>query len=108
MRKILITSIFILSLSTFVLADDVEKGKALFNDSTLGGATKGKSCASCHSEGSAQKWATKKEFLIMGSKSKSLEEAINTCIEKAMGGKKLDPKSPEMKALVAYIKSLKK
>ncbi len=34
-----------------VYAADVAKGKALFNDPKLGGATSGKSCNSCHPDG---------------------------------------------------------
>lgn len=107
MKKLLsLTAIFIfVSLAS---ADDIAKGKALYNDPKLGGATRGKSCASCHPESSAVRWLNKKEFSIMGSKAKSLEEAINICIEKAMGGKAIDTKGDDMKALVAYIKSLKK
>ncbi len=90
------------------MADDIEKGKALYKDPKLGGATSGKSCASCHSESSAAKWLNKKEYSIMGNKAKSIEEAINICIKNAMGGKGLDPKSDDMKALVAYLKYLAK
>ncbi|MFN3504867.1 MAG: hypothetical protein ACK4Y7_01475 [Caldimicrobium sp.] len=86
-------------------AGDVEKGKKLFNNPKLG--TAGKSCNSCHPNGQGLEQAgTKKEFKIMGKNLKSLEEAINLCIEMALKGKALDPKSKEMEDLVAYIKSL--
>lgn len=85
-----------------------ERGKALFNDPKLGGGTTGKSCNSCHPDGKGlEASADKKEFKIMGKTQKSLEEAVNVCIEMAMKGKAIDPKSEQMKDIVAYIKSLK-
>jgi cytochrome c len=85
-----------------------ERGKALFNDTKFGGGTAGKSCNSCHPNGKGlENAADKKEFNIMGKKQKSLEEAVNFCIEMALKGKAIDPKSDQMKDIVAYIKSLK-
>ncbi|MCK7470385.1 MAG: DUF6529 family protein [Desulfomicrobium escambiense] len=43
----------------------------------------------------------------MGKSQKSLEEAVNFCIEGALKGKPIDPKSDQMNDMVAYIKSLK-
>ncbi|MBI5676295.1 MAG: hypothetical protein HZC48_10815 [Nitrospirae bacterium] len=84
------------------------KGKALFNDPKLGGATSGKSCNTCHPDGKGVEMAAdKKEFNIMGKKQNSLEEAVNFCIENAIKGKAIDPASNQMKDIVAYIKSLK-
>ena len=86
-----------------------ERGKTLFNDSKLGGGAAGKSCNSCHPGGKGlETSADKKEFNIMGKTQKSLEEAVNFCIEMALKGKAIDPKSSEMADMVAYIKSLKK
>lgn len=85
-----------------------ERGKTLFNDTKFGGGTAGKSCNSCHPNGKGlEKSADKKEFGIMGKKQKGLEEAVNFCIEMALKGKAIDPKSEQMKDIVAYIKSLK-
>jgi mono/diheme cytochrome c family protein len=85
-----------------------ERGKALLNDVKLGGGTTGKSCNTCHPNGAGlEKAADKKEFKIMGKTQKSLEEAINVCIEMALGGKAMDPKSDQMKDMAAYMKSLK-
>jgi len=93
---------------TLAMAGDVAKGKALFNDPTLGGATAGKSCGSCHPNGKGlEKVADKAEFKLAGKSQKSMEEAINVCIENANKGKALDTKSDQMKDLVAYLKSLK-
>jgi mono/diheme cytochrome c family protein len=84
---------------------NVERGKALFNDPKLG--TTGKSCGSCHPDGKGLEQAgTKKEFNIMGKSQKSLEEAVNFCIENALKGKALDPKGKDIADIVAYIKSL--
>ena len=87
-------------------AGDVEKGKALFNDTHFAGGVK--ACSSCHPNGQGlENSADKKEFHIMGKTQKTLEEAVNFCIVNASGGKVIGPKSAEMKELVAYIKSLK-
>ena len=78
---------------------DVAKGKVLFNDPEFAGGTSGKSCNSCHPDGKGlEKAGTKKE--------KSLEEAVNMCIENALEGKAIDTKSQDMEDIVAYIKSL--
>ncbi|MBI5057705.1 MAG: hypothetical protein HZB61_13910 [Nitrospirae bacterium] len=88
---------------------DAAKGKALFNDPKFAGATTGKSCNSCHPDGKGlDKAGDKHEFKIMGHTQKSLEEAVNSCIEGAIKGKALDLSSVQMKDMVAYIKSLKK
>jgi cytochrome c len=87
---------------------DIEKGKALFNDTTFAGATSGNSCNTCHPNGSGLENAgDKKEFNIMGKKQNSLEEAVNVCIVMAIKGKAIDTMSNQMKDIVAYIKSLK-
>jgi cytochrome c553 len=97
-----------LVLSFAFAAGDTAKGKALFNDPKLGGGTAGMSCGSCHPNGKGlEKTAEKKEFNLGGKKQKSLDEAVNMCIVNANSGKALDPKSDQMKDLVAYIMSLK-
>lgn len=104
--KFLIILVGVLSIIAIAYAGgNVEKGKALFNDPKLG--TSGKSCNSCHPDGKGLEQAgTKKEFNIMGKSQKSLEEAVNFCIEMALKGKPIDPKGPDMADIVAYIKSL--
>lgn len=83
-----------------------ERGKTLFNDPKFAGGTK--ACSSCHPDGKGlEKAADKKEFKIFGKTQKSLEEAVNFCIVNANKGKVIDPKSDQMKDIVAYIKSLK-
>ena len=79
-------------------AGDAGKGKILFNDTKLGGGTVGSSCNSCHPDGKGLEKAADK---------KDLEKVVNLCIENALKGKAIDPKSEEMANLVAYLKSLK-
>ncbi len=107
--KIALLSIMALGLViSFAFAADVAKGKALFNDVQFAGGTAGKSCNSCHPNGKGlEKSGEKKEFSIMGKKQMGLEEAVNFCIVNANKGKAIDPKSEQMKDIVAYIKSLK-
>jgi cytochrome c len=88
---------------------DAERGKALFNDPTLGGSANARSCNTCHPGGSGiEKAGTKKYTKFMGMAMSSLEEVVNTCIEKPLKGKALDTNSQEMQDVVAYIKSLGK
>lgn len=113
--KILVFSMIIIGLTaSFGLAgemmgDNVEKGKALFNDpKAFEGST---SCNSCHPDGKGLEKAGmmgKKEWVTPAGAYKSLEEAINICITMGNKGKAIDVKSQEMKDMVAYIKSLSK
>ena len=89
----------------------IEKGKALFNDPKAFGGTADKSCASCHPNGKGLEKSGakgKKEWNNPAGSWTSMEDAINVCILMANKGKVLDPKSEDMKDLVAYIKSLGK
>lgn len=95
-----------LTISIASAAGDAARGKALFNDPKFAGATSGNSCNTCHPGGSGLEHAgTKKEFHIAGKTQRSLEEAVNACIEYAIGGKALDLRSTEMQDITAYIKS---
>ena len=83
-----------------------DRGKTLFRDVHFAGGMK--ACNSCHPNGKGLgKAGSKKEFIIMGKTQKSLEEAVNFCIVGASKGKAIDPKSEQMKDMVAYIRSLK-
>ena len=109
--KVLFLSMIALTLvfSFAFAAGNVEKGKALFNDPKLAGGTAGKSCASCHLDGKGlEKAAGKKEWKTPAGPAKTIEEAVNLCIVNALKGKALEPKSEEMKDIVAYIRSLEK
>jgi cytochrome c len=84
-----------------------ERGKALFNDTKLGGATSGRSCNTCHPDGKGLVGVgEKKLWKTPGGESTTLEDAVNICITMALNGKALDVKSEQMKNLVAYLKSL--
>jgi cytochrome c len=85
-----------LSSSFALAAGDAAKGKGFFNDTKLG--TAGKSCNSCHLDGKGLEKAAGR---------KDLAKIVNSCIENALKGKAIDPKSAEMADLIAYIKSLK-
>ena len=79
-------------------AGDVAKGKILFKNPKLGGGTVGNSCNSCHPDGKGlDKAADRKDLVKM----------VNLCIENALKGKAIDPKSEDIANLVAYLKSLK-
>ncbi len=94
---VLIASGYIVSFVS--AAGDVAKGKVLFNDTRLGGGSSGVSCNSCHPDGKGLEKAADR---------KDLPKIVNSCIENALKGKTLDPKSDEMANLVAYVQSLKK
>ena len=86
----------------------VDRGKALFNDPTLGGGTAGRSCNSCHPGGKGLFGvAEKREWKNPGGMFKSLAETVNMCIVMALKGKALDVDSNQMKDLISYLKSLK-
>lgn len=106
--KIVMLSLVVLGLvfTSAFAAGDVAKGKALFNDKKF--ANGSKACSDCHANGKGmEKAGEKKEFHIMGKMQKSLEAAVNACIEGGNKGKAIDVASQQMQDMVAYIKSLK-
>jgi len=109
--KIIAVIAVVLLVSSAVLAmhhTPEDRGKALFNDQKLGGGTSGKSCNTCHPDGKGLEGVgNKKEWKNPGGTFKSLEEAVNVCIEMALKGKALDVKSDQMKDMISYLKSLK-
>jgi cytochrome c len=95
--------------SSAFAAGDAKKGKMLFDDATFAGGSS--ACSSCHPNGKGLEKSGikgKKEWKNPGGKWLSLEDANNVCIILANKGTAIDPKSAEMKDLVAYIKSLAK
>jgi cytochrome c len=85
-----------------------DRGKAMFNDTKLGGGTEGRSCNTCHPNGKGLEGVgAKKAWKTPGGSFKTLEEAVNICITMALKGKALDIKSEQMKDIVFYLKSLK-
>lgn len=103
-RLIVLMLLVILSATGIAYSGDVEKGKALFNDSKLG--TNGKSCNTCHTGGKDID-GSKKTFNILDEQLNSPGDAVNFCIENAMDGNPLDSNSEDMKNIVSYIKTLK-
>ena len=106
--KIALLVALIVALGTgiaFAAGASAKKGKALFNDTKLG--TAGNSCNTCHPDGKGLEAAgAKKEWKTPAGASKTLADAVNTCITMALKGKALDVKSDKMKSMVMYIKSL--
>ncbi len=108
LKVLLSTAVLGVLMVSQVYSQDIERGKKLFNDSKFAGGKSGKSCATCHPGGKGLEGvADKKEFKLMGKTLKSLEEAVNLCIEMGLKGKPIDPKGKDMADLVAYLKSLK-
>jgi len=95
---IFVMTFFSLMFALAIAAGNVERGKALFNNPTLGGGTAGVSCNSCHPDGKGLEKAAAR---------KDLEKQVNACIKNALKGKGIDTKSVEMGDLVTYLKSLK-
>jgi hypothetical protein len=86
---------------------NADKGKVLFESAALGGATTGKSCATCHDggKGLGSNLFERKHFTIMGVEKNSLADVINVCIEEPLGGTGLDPRGEEMNNLIASMKT---
>ncbi|MDD5773524.1 MAG: hypothetical protein PHX78_08695 [bacterium] len=106
---LLLTGIAFAEVKEVKIAGDVKKGKALFNDTKLGGGTAGKSCNSCHPDGKGlENFIEQKVSDSTGSKLKSEEEAVNMCVKSPMKGVGMDIKGADMANVIAYIKSLKK
>jgi cytochrome c len=105
MKKLILLfpMVILIIIGTTFAGGDVEKGKVLFNDSSLG--TNGRSCESCHPKGRGIN-GQKSTFTIMGKKQGSIEDAINFCIEMALKGKPLPKDSEKMQNLAAYLKTL--
>jgi cytochrome c553 len=95
----LIAVVMLFAATVFALdSTPEERGKALFNDTKLGG-TAGKACSSCHPDGKGlEKVGSKAEGQTM--------EQINNCISNAHKGKTSNVNSEQIKDLLAYIKSI--
>ena len=75
----------------------IERGRELFNSTALG--TNGKSCASCHGDGSGLSGVA----AIDGAR---LAGIVNQCIRNPLKGKGLAADSSDMKSLVMYLRTL--
>ena len=82
-----------------------ELGKKLFYSPSLG--TNGKSCSTCHqSEHKLGVLASKGSWF--GGSAKTLEQAINFCIESTLKGKALPEDSVEIQSIALYMRSFTK
>jgi len=80
----------------------VELGKSLFSSPSLG--TNGKSCATCHqSERKLGVLAAKSAWF--GGNAKTLEQAINLCIQSTLKGKALPEDAVEIQSVALYMRS---
>jgi thiosulfate dehydrogenase len=75
-------------------------------------AGNGLDCQSCHLQGGTQRfglplaglWGVFPLYIARENEVRTLEERINGCMERSMNGKALPLDSPEMKAMLSYIK----
>lgn len=104
----LATTLIMAGTLSLAYAADADKGKALFESPTLGGGTTGKSCVTCH-EGGKNLGADlfeRQKLSIMDMDKNTIEDVINVCIEKPLGGKAIAAQGEEMQDLIAYMKTL--
>jgi cytochrome c len=90
------------AVATLALAADlpsIERGKQLFDSTNLG--TNGKSCSTCHPDGSGMDKAASYVESRLG-------KMVNQCIQKPLKGQALASDSPELKSLIMYIQALAK
>ncbi len=77
------------------------KGRALWVSPDLG--TNGVACAQCHPNGADTHPETYPKFQQQLGKVAPLRDMINWCIQNPLEGKALEPNSPEMVAIEAYL-----
>ena len=110
MKKMVILAAALVTAGTLSLAyaANIDKGKALFENPALGGGTTGKSCNTCHPGGKklGGDLFDRKKLTIMGMEKNNVEEMVNVCIERPLGGTAIDPQGEEMRDLIAYLKTL--
>jgi mono/diheme cytochrome c family protein len=78
-------------------APSIQRGKELFNSTSLG--TNGKSCSSCHRDGRGLDQIADKDEA-------ALADTVNQCILKPLKGKELAGDSNDLKSLVMYLQTL--
>ena len=74
-------------------------GQSLFESTALG--SNGKSCSTCHPGGQGLD-------NLASYDDTRLKTTINSCIQNALKGKKLNPQAQELDSLLAYLRSLEK
>ncbi|MDD5168057.1 MAG: hypothetical protein PHN75_04505 [Syntrophales bacterium] len=104
MKRIAMIAVMVLLIASFTgmlsaaNGPSTALGEKLFKSKTLGGASSGKSCATCHPRGQGLENATKRP---------DLTAKINNCIVGALRGHTIGENSIEMKSLVLYLKFLR-
>lgn len=93
------TAVLLSGLPVLAEVASLELGKKLFYSPGVGGSTNGKSCNTCHVNGSR---------LEKAGTNKNLNNAVNRCIIGPLAAKKLDGRGVETNSLKMYIESLAK
>ena len=79
----------------------VKEGRKLFTSPALG--SNDVTCNQCHPNAANTHPETYPKFQKQLGRVATLAQMINWCIQNPLKGKGLDPQSPEMTALIAYI-----
>jgi len=107
---VLAGAVLLVSCSSLTQAGHPEHGKTLFESPTFGGGTSGKSCASCHADGTklSADLFERDKHVIMGKEMASVADIVNVCIEIPLKGKAIPTDSKEMMDILAYMQQLVK
>ena len=84
------------------------EGSEIFHNADKLGSTVAVSCDMCHPHAANTHPETYPKFQVQLGRVVLLRDMINWCIENPVRGKKLDPDSPKMRALEAYIMAERK
>jgi cytochrome c len=99
-------------LDILIWARETEKmvvdGSRIFHDAEALGSTVAVSCDMCHPDGSNTHPETYPKFQTQLGRTVLLRDMINWCIENPVRAERLEPDSPEMRALEAYILAQRK
>ena len=98
-KRPILSLIILLFLCGTALGAELEEGKRLFHDKTLG--SNGKSCASCHKDGAGLESAG--EYPV-----EMLQEFMNFCIRDALKGELLPTNDSRLAALEKYVRTFYK
>lgn len=86
---------------------DHKEARGYFKDPNFAGGKQ--SCNDCHPFGAGLEIAYgAKEFTVLGHTATTIEDGINLCIQYMAKGNPIPKDSPEMKALIEYIKTFYK
>lgn len=97
MRKMVMITVVVLLLQLSpAVGSDLDEGKRLFHDKSLG--TNGKNCATCHAAGKGLQNAG-------GYDVEMLQDYVNFCIRDALKGKLLPAGDPQLMVLEKYVRT---